>query len=158
MRIAQSASIARPAGFTLIEVMISVAIVAILAAVALPAYNEFVMRSRLIDAQSKLGDLRIQMERYFMDNRTYVSAGVCGVATVAMANYNADPSRSFDFTCPVGSLTATTYVLQADGRAAKGMTNFLFTVNQANAKASSGPAGWTAAPGCWLTRKDGTCS
>ena len=105
---ARSSSSARSAGFTLIEMMIVVAIVGILAAIALPAYNESVMRSRLIDAQTKLGDLRILMERYFMDNRTYVAGGVCGVSAVAMANYNADPSRSFDFTCPVGALTATT--------------------------------------------------
>jgi len=146
------------AGFTLMEMMIVVAIVAILAAIALPQYNETVMRGRLVDAHTKLGDLRIQMEKYFMDNRTYDLAGACGISATILANYNADPARSFDFTCPAGSLTANTYVMRADGLASKGMTGFAFTVDQTNAKTSSGPAGWTAAGNCWVVRKDGSCS
>ncbi|MCH8856823.1 MAG: prepilin-type N-terminal cleavage/methylation domain-containing protein, partial [Proteobacteria bacterium] len=52
-------------GFTLIEVMITVAIVAILAAVALPQYRDYVTRSRLADASTGLSTVRAQMERYF---------------------------------------------------------------------------------------------
>ena len=143
-------------GFTLIELMMTLVILAILAAIAIPSYSEFVTRSRLIDAHTKLGDLRIQMEKYFQDNRTYVGGGgACG-ADVALANYNADPARAFEYSCP--AVTATTYVLQADGRSAKGMTGFVFTVNEANAKSSAGPTGWTAAANCWLVRKSGECS
>lgn len=158
MRIAKSSPIVRSAGFSLIELMIVVAIVAILAMVALPAYQEYIMRSRLIDAHSKLGDLRVQMEKYFMDNRTYISGAACGVTATAIAAYNTDAARNFDFSCPVGPLTANTYTLQAVGRAAKGMAGFTFTVNEANAKTSSGPAGWSPGAGCWLVRKDGSCS
>ena len=145
-------------GFTLLEMMIVLTIVAILAAIAVPQYNETVMRGRLVDSHTKLGDMRIQMEKYFMDNRTYANAGACGISATVLADYNADPGRSFDFTCPAGSLTATTYLLRADGRATKGMAGFVFTVDQTNAKTSAGPAGWTAAGNCWLMRKDGTCS
>ena len=62
----------RAAGFTLIEVMIVVAIVAILAAVAMPAYNEYVMRGRLSDAHAGLMTKRVELEQFFQDNRTYV--------------------------------------------------------------------------------------
>ncbi len=154
---AQRRPIPRDGGFTLIELMITIAILGILAAIALPNYSAYVTRSRLIDAHTKLGDVRVQMEKYFMDNRTYVNAGVCG-ADPAIVAHNADTGRSFDITCPVATLTANTYVLQATGRAAKGMSGFVFTVDQANAKTSTGPAGWTAAPTCWFVRKDGSCS
>ena len=156
MKIVERSSISLQRGFTLMELMIVVAIVAILAAVALPNYQETVMRSRLVDAHTRLGDLRIQMEKYFQDNRTYLSGAVCGITAGQLATANADAGRSFDFSCPAP--TATTYTLVATGRAAKGMTGFTFSVNQAGAKASSGPGGWTAAPNCWFVRKDGSCS
>lgn len=151
----------RTGGFTLIEMMIVVVILAILAAVAIPSYSNFVMRGRLTDAHAKLGDLRGQMERYFMDNRTFISNGACGIndpLTVdIIATYNADGARSFDITCVAP--TATTYTLRADGRAARGMSGFTFTVNQANVRATSAvPAGWTTSANCWIVRKNGDCS
>ncbi len=58
-------------GFTLIEMMITVAIVAILASVALPSYSEYVLRSKTEEATSGLAELRVRMEQYFQDNRKY---------------------------------------------------------------------------------------
>ena len=62
-------------GFTLIEVMITVAIVAILAAIAVPSYNEYVQRARITEATSALADMRNKMEQYFQDNRTWTPGG-----------------------------------------------------------------------------------
>ena len=71
----------RARGFTLIELMMTVAIAAILAAVAIPMYRDYVVRSRIIDATSRLSDFRVRMEQFFMNNRTYESVGgACGVA------------------------------------------------------------------------------
>ena len=156
MKIVERSSNGSHRGFSLIELMVTVAIIAILASIALPSYSEYITRSRLVDAHTRLGDLRIQMEKYFQDNRSYLSGAVCGITAGQLATANADAGRSFDFTCPAP--TATTYTLVATGRAAKGMTGFTFSVNQAGAKASSGPGGWTAAPTCWFVRKDGSCS
>jgi len=156
MKIVDHSSLSPQRGFSLIELMVTLAIIAILASIALPSCSEYITRSRLVDAHTRLGDLRIQMEKYFQDNRTYVNAGgACGITAGQLANVNADPSRSFDFTCP--GPTATTYLLVATGRAAKNMTNFIFDVDQSGNKTSQGPAGWTAAP-CWFVRKDGSCS
>lgn len=152
----------REAGFTLIEMMIVVVIVAILAAIAIPSYTDFVMRGRLMDAHAKLGDLRGQMERYFLDNRTYqdTSGALCGIDDAAInmtANYNADGGRSFDLTC--AAATPTTYTITATGVAAKGMSGFTFTVDQANVRATTAaPAGWTTSANCWVVRKNGDCS
>ena len=140
-----------PAGFTLIEVMIVVVIVGILAAIALPSYSEYITRSRIIDGTTKLGDFRAQMEKYFLDNRSYRDAGGnCGVPDKLGGSGDA-----FDITC--AAPTATTYTVTATGLAAKGMTGFSFTVTQAGAKASSGPGGDYTNANCWAVRKDGSC-
>jgi type IV pilus assembly protein PilE len=151
-------------GFTLLEVMIVVAIVGILAAIALPSYSEFVRRGKIIEATTKLGDLRTDMERFFMDNRRYTTlpgSGVRGLAVAGgrIANYNGDSGRQFDIT-PV-NCADNAYTLRATGIAAKGMSGFAYDIDQLNQKSTfSLPAGWTTpSPNtCFAIRKDGSCS
>jgi type IV pilus assembly protein PilE len=143
--------VSRQTGFTLLEVMITVAIVGILAAIALPSYSQYITRSRIVDATAKLSDYRQKMEQYFLDNRTYVN----GWNTVKQP---ASPSDAFAITAPTE--TANSYTLQADGMAAKGMTGFRYTIDQAGLHVTAAvPTGWSApSPNtCWATRKDGTC-
>ena len=137
-------------GFTMIEVMIVVAIVAILAAIALPNYADYVKRGKIIEATSALSDLRTRYEQFYLDNRTYV--GGCAIIKPIVNNL-----RAFDIDCP--GETATTYSGTATGKVAEGMSGFTYTINQANAKSSTITAsGWTGNAGCWATRKDGSCS
>ncbi len=156
MRRATPSTFPRTAGFTLIEVMVTVAIVGILAAIALPSYSEYVIRGKLMDAHTKLADLRGKQETYWSNNNSYISpAATCGVEALGViAAYNADTGAPFDVAC---AGTATTYTITATGRASKGMGSFVLTVNQANAKSSAGPSGWTSAT-CWFVRKNGDCS
>jgi type IV pilus assembly protein PilE len=137
-------------GFTLLEVMIVVAIVAILAAIAIPNYNDFVKRGKIIEATSGLSDLRTRYEQYFLDNRTYV--GGCALIKPAVA----PTVKAFDIDC--GGEAVGTYTGTATGKATEGMANFFYSIDQANNKVSTITAtGWTGNPVCWATRKDGSC-
>lgn len=139
------------AGFTLIELMMTVAVAAILASVAIPVYRDYVMRSRIIDATSKLSDFRVRMEQYFMDNRTYADAGNCGVP-------NPPDTGDAAFTIACAGASATGYTVTASGKGSKGMSDFAYTIVASGAKETTGlPAGWTDTAGCWVTRKDGSC-
>jgi type IV pilus assembly protein PilE len=127
--------------------MVTVAIVGILAAVALPAYSEYVMRGRIPDATARLATLQVQMEQYFQDNRSYVGAPACATDSTT--------SKNFDFAC-TGTLNASAFVLTATGKDA--MSGFTYSVNQANVKATSAaPTGWSTSNSCWVTKKDGSC-
>lgn len=137
----------RHSGFTLIELMVTVAIVGILSAIAVPSYSDYVTRSKIPEATSNLAMKRVQMEQYFQDNKTYVSAPACVSDSTS--------SRFFTFSCTTAA-TATTFTLQAVGVGT--MAGFAYTVDQSNAKSTSTvPSGWTASTSCWVTKKGGTC-
>jgi type IV pilus assembly protein PilE len=142
----------RHSGFTLIELMVTVAIIAILAAVALPSYTTYITRSKIAEATSNLLAMRTKMEQFFQDNRTYVGACVAGtVAALPTGKY-------FNYTCPAAALTATTYTIQADGQG-NDLANLTLTIDQANVRRTvSVPAGWTMpATNCWVSKKSGDC-
>lgn len=133
-------------GFTLIELMIVVAIVGILAAIAFPSYSDYVMRGRIVDATSNLATKRVQLEQFFQDNRTYAGASAC--------NADAATSEYFNFSCTVQ--TAATYTLSAVGKSA--MAGFTFTIDQDNTKATTSvPSGWATNASCWIRAKGGVC-
>jgi type IV pilus assembly protein PilE len=139
---------AQPGGFTLIEVMITVAIVAILASVAVPSYQNYLIRGRIPDATSQLASRRVLMEQFFQDNKTYLGAPLC-------AAVDTTTSKHFSFDCdPVP--TGTTFKLRATGTGS--MTGFVYTLDQSNTKVTTGvPSGWTTSTTCWVTTKAGTC-
>ena len=146
----------RQPGFTLIELMVTIAIVAILASVALPSYTQYVVRGKLLEGKSSLLAMRTKMELYFQDNRSYVGACVAGTTAALPAAL-----KHFSIECPAADLTATTYVVKVDGVGGD-LTGLTMTIDQANVRRTvSVPAGWTlpvapAAP-CWIAKKSGEC-
>lgn len=140
-------------GFTLIEVLIVVAIIGILSAIAVPAYTDYVQRGKIAEATATLSEMRVKLEQFFQDNRTYV--GACAAGTVAPLPA-APAAKYFTYACP--TLTATTFTVTATGVAAQGMSGFVYTIDQSNAKATTGaPTGWATSTNCWVLRKDGSC-
>lgn len=140
-------------GFTLIELMIVVAVMGVLMAIALPSYNDYVVRGKIPDATSALSNKRVQLEQYFQDNRTYVGAPACAADTTT--------SKYYDFSCPVGTpATATAFTLVAAGKGS--MAAFTYTIDQNGTKtstiAATAPSGWAGtSTSCWITNKGGAC-
>ncbi len=136
-------------GFSLIEVLVVLAIIGILASLVVPAYSDYVIRGRIPDATSTLSTKRVQLEQFYQDNRTFLGAPAC----------NADNATSayFNFSCTVQ--TAETYTLEAAGKGP--MAGFTYTIDQANVKqTTTTPPAWEAATmpaNCWITRKGGAC-
>ncbi len=133
-------------GFTLIEVMIVVAIVGILAMIALPSYQDYITRSRLPEAHGGLAIGRVQAEQWFQDQRTYAGMPCPG-----------NTSR-WAYACNGNTNTYTITVTGQDD-----MAGFQFSINETNTRSSavSGiPAGkgWAGNAGCWIVRKGGQCT
>ncbi len=146
-------------GFTLIELMITVAIIAILASVAIPSYSNYVQRGKIAEAIGNLSNGRVKMEQMFMDSRSYVNGLGCAAAGDPIIFPDA---KNFTYSC--STLTINTYVLTATGVASNGMGGFSYTIDDANVKTSS-ITGNAAANGwsnpnpnnCWTTKQGGTC-
>ncbi len=78
-------------GFTLIELMAVVAVVGILAAIAIPSYQESMKRSRRADAQGALMNFANGMERHFTEISTYCDAGTEGGDTCGDTGMDSGP-------------------------------------------------------------------
>ncbi|WP_275407562.1 type IV pilin protein [Variovorax sp. WS11] len=144
----------RQRGFTLIEVMITVAIVAILAAVALPSYRDYVLRGQLVDATHALSAMRANMERFYLDNRTYNTTG--SFTSPCLVDADKRVAGTFQLSC-VTTPTATAFTLQAVGSGAT--SGFTFTIDQQNNRATtvSGVSGWNSCANDWIAKRGQTC-
>lgn len=96
-------------GFTLLELMVAVIVMAILAAVALPTYQQYVLRSRRADATSALSNVQQAQERYRANQQSYASA----LSTLGFAS---DASPQGHYTLAISAAAATGYTLTATAR------------------------------------------
>ncbi len=147
----------RPAGFTLIEVMITVAIIGILAAVGYPSYRDYIIRGSLVDATTGLSSVRAQMERYFLDNRRYDSANGFTTPCAAVDGGGTDAPRRFGaFVVSCAAVTATEFRLQAVGSG--NVNGFTYTITQADVRATTAaPTGYSTCASAWITKKGQAC-
>lgn len=141
-------------GFSLIEVMIVVAVIGILMAIAIPMYNDYVTRAHVTEAVANLSDMRSKLEQFFQDNRTYV--GGCTTLPTATTFF------SYQCTTACGgaannSLTTSAYTVRACGlNSLQGMD---YTINQNNTRMTvTPPPNWSGAgSNCWVTSRSGGC-
>jgi type IV pilus assembly protein PilE len=98
-------------GFTLIEILITVAIVGILAAIALPSYSAQVQKSRRADAKAALLTAAVQLQRYYTERNTFATATLGAPPTGV---YPATSEKGYyALSLPAAALTATSYTLRA---------------------------------------------
>ena len=147
-------SLRRPRGFTLIEMLMVVCLISILSALAYPSYRDYIIRGALTDATNGLSTMRAQMERHFLDNRSYATVGDF-VSPCLRPNAAARTFGKFVVSC-VGNPTATTFTLQAVG--SENVDGFAFTVDQNDVRATTGAAyGWPTCASSWMTKKGQPC-
>lgn len=128
-------------GFTVIELMIAVAIVAILGAVALPAYQGYVVRSKVPSGLESLSSVATRMEQYYQDNGNYGTAG-CGNGLPMPT-----PSNYQQVSCVITNggqgFTAT-----ATGTSGGPLAGYAYTINHRGARTTANhPKGANAT--CW---------
>ena len=130
----------RNGGFTLIELMIVVVIVGVLAAVAYPSYQNYILKGNRASAQAFLMDAAQRQAQYFLDNRTYAAdlGALFGTATPALA-VPADVSKYYG--TPVVATTAgppPTFLITATPQGTQARNNEpTLTIDQAGTKTPS---------------------
>ncbi|CAN7197479.1 prepilin-type N-terminal cleavage/methylation domain-containing protein [Variovorax sp. LjRoot290] len=132
-------------GFTLIELMVTVAIVAILAAIAYPSYTNYIVRSNRSAAQGYMLELSNLQQRYLLDARIYAP-------NLAALNYPPPSNVSSNYTIATAPKAGTTppgFTITATpigGQLARDSACANLSIDEAGAKGASGTSG---APGCW---------
>jgi type IV pilus assembly protein PilE len=139
--------IKRTQGFTLVELLIVVAIVGILAAIAVPMYTDYITRAQLVPAHTGLQGLRVRMEQTYQDNRRYICPAP---AQMVVENFNV--------ACVATDQTFLLTATGSGGRVAGPGGPFVFTIDHTGARTTVGaPTGWMpAVTTCFVTRK-GSC-
>ena len=131
----------RSAGFTLIELMIVIAIIGILASIAYPSYTAYVERGRRSDGQSVLLDLSHRMDQYFSENKSYEGATLTqlGVKEISPEGY---------YTLSIGNLAGNTFTVNATPIGAQSSDSCgTLMINQLGQRGFTGASGSLA--DCW---------
>jgi type IV pilus assembly protein PilE len=150
---------ARPAGrgFTLLELMVAVAVVGILAAVALPSYTDYLRRGRLPEAFTFLSNYQVTLEQHYQDFRAYGTGTTCAPDTAGTTKVISAPTgvKYFTFSCALTG-SGQGYLLTATSTAALGSSH-VYTVNHSSTKTTTTFKGVAqSGKNCWLV-KGGEC-
>ena len=139
----------RPSGFTLIEVMIVVVIVAILLGIALPAYQDSMRKGRRTDAREGLMDAANREERFILDRSVYTDdmadLGYAADPLISKEGYYSIDVEAPDPNCPIATCYTLTATPVAGGAQAADTRCTSFTLKSNGARTATG----SAATECW---------
>ncbi|MBA3755501.1 MAG: prepilin-type N-terminal cleavage/methylation domain-containing protein [Nitrosomonas sp.] len=95
-------------GFTLIELMITVAIIGILAAIAYPSYTQYTIRANRTAAQAEMMDIANRQQQFLLTNRSYASQAILQASGYALSS---GVSSKYSYAIAVGTGTVPSYTL-----------------------------------------------
>lgn len=95
-------------GFTLIELMVVAAIVAILVAIAYPSYQQYIIRGKRSAAQAQMMDIANRQQQYLLANRSYASKSALESGGYVLAS---DVASNYSYDISVGSGTPPTFTI-----------------------------------------------
>jgi type IV pilus assembly protein PilE len=131
----------RHKGFTLIEILIAVAAIAIIVAVAMPSYSNYVRRAKLQEAATNLLTLNLKQKLFWNDHESYGQAD-CGVGALPA------PTQHFSYVCNINN-SQQGYIITAKGQG--DLLNYNFTIDQAGNRVTTDFPGASGLPyACWL--------
>lgn len=129
-----------PRGFTLIELMIAVAVVAILVRLAFPSYVDYVRRARVPAGLEALSAYALRMEQYYQDQGTYGTTS-CGVALPTGIN-------NFTITCAL--LSGKAYTATVTGSSM--LNGYTYTVDESGLRRTTAHPKGVPSGNCWSIR------
>jgi type IV pilus assembly protein PilE len=133
----------RETGYTLIEVVITVMVLSILAAMAVNSFSNYIRRARAADAIEQLDLYRTRMEKAFNNNANY-GIGACAVALP-------NGVQQFGFSCTLAG-DSQSYTARATG--AGSMSGYEFSIDDRGMRRTEAFPGVAAAADCFMVEKD----
>ncbi len=125
-------------GFTLIEILVVVAIIAILSSIAMPSYTAYIQRSRVPAGLDTLQSYFTRMEQRFQDSGSYANALACAVALPTVQNYT--------LSCAISG-AGTGYTATATGSGS--LSGYAYTINSTGTRTTAAHPKGVPAGNCW---------
>lgn len=140
----KSALLKRMRGVTLVELMVVIAVIGTLAAIAVPTYRRYLIRSQRSEAKIALMQLQTAQEKFYLQNNTYTN-NLTAASPAGLGLPATSETMKYDITIPTLAPDGQSYTAQAAPRPGGGQTDDTqcvnYTINERGVRGVSGPSG-----------------